>query len=395
MIEAAAGPFSGAPLWAIGLMSGTSMDGVDAAMVLTDGESVEAFGPAGGLGYRDGDVPNLARVAADWTRYRPPAGEALAAELAAAECEVLRVHAEAVARVLAGAAEGPMPAVVGFHGQTVAHAPDAGPDGGWTWQLGCGAALARVLNRPVVWDFRTADMAAGGQGAPLVPFFHFALARRMGAAAGITEPLAFLNIGGVANVTWVDPGRAAPDEEGALVAFDTGPGNALVDDWMRARTGAPMDAGGRAAAAGRLHRDRLASNSARAFLDRRPPKSLDRNDFRAVLAAMQGLSAEDGAATLTAFTADCVVESVRHMPAPPSRWLVCGGGRRNAAMMRTLTDRLDAPVEPAEAAGLDGDMLEAQAFAYLAVRVLRGLPTSAPSTTGCRAPVCGGRVSEP
>jgi anhydro-N-acetylmuramic acid kinase len=169
---------------------------------------------------------------------------------------------------------------------------------------------------------------------------------------------------------------------------------------MRARTGAEMDAEGGAAAAGRVHRDRLASNSARAFLDRRPPKSLDRNDFRAVLSAMEGLSVEDGAATLTAFTADCVAESLRHMPASPTRWLVCGGGRRNATMMRMLAERLPAAVEPVEAARiddvpLDGDMLEAQAFAYLAVRVLRGLPTSAPSTTGCRAPVCGGRVSMP
>ena len=383
MIEAA----TGRPVWAMGLMSGTSMDGVDTGLLLTDGETIEAFGAAGSLAYREGDIPNLAAVAADWARYRPPATEELADGLAAAGREVLRVHAEAVARTLAQAAEGPMPAAIGFHGQTVAHAPDEG----WTWQLGDGGALARVLNRPVVWDFRTADMAAGGQGAPLVPFFHFALAGRMGAA----EPLAFLNIGGVANVTWVDPGRAAPEEEGALVAFDTGPGNALVNDWMQARTGAPMDVDGEAAAAGRLHRDRLASNSARAYLDRRPPKSLDRNDFRAVLAAMEGLSAGDGAATLTAFTADCVAESVRHMPVPPARWLICGGGRRNATMMRMLAERLDAPVAPVETAAFDGDMLEAQAFAYLAVRVLRGLPTSAPSTTGCRAPVCGGRISMP
>ncbi len=388
------------PVWAMGLMSGTSMDGVDAALLLTDGETVQAFGASAGFTYRAGEIAHLTAVAADWTRYRPPGTEDLAAELAAAEGEVLRVHAEAVVRMLAGGAaidpRHPMPAVVGFHGQTVAHAPEQG----WTWQLGCGAALARVLNRPVVWDFRTADMAAGGQGAPLVPFYHSALARRIGVAGETPGPLAFLNIGGVANVTWVDPGRAAPEAEGALVAFDTGPGNALINDWMQARTGAPMDAGGGAAAAGRLHRDRLASNSARAYLDRRPPKSLDRNDFRAVLTAMEGLSAEDGAATLTAFTADCVADSVRHMPEPPVRWLVCGGGRRNATMMLMLAERLAAPVEPIEAAQidgvpLDGDMLEAQAFAYLAVRALRGLPSSAPSTTGCRAPVCGGRVSLP
>jgi anhydro-N-acetylmuramic acid kinase len=381
---------AGRPIWALGLMSGTSMDGVDAALILTDGEAVEAFGPSETFLYRDDEVPFLRAVAAEWRHYRPAVDEDAVAELAAAGTEVLRVHAEASVALMAGAArrsDPPLPAVVGFHGQTVAHLPEEG----WTWQLGDGAALARVLNRPVLWDFRSEDMAAGGEGAPLAPFYHFALAKHIGAAA----PVAFLNIGGVANVTWVDPAKPAPEAEGALVAFDTGPGNALVNDWMRARIGEPMDSGGAAAAVGRVHRDRLGSNSARAFLDRRPPKSLDRNEFRGVLAAMEGLTTNDGAATLTAFTADCVADALRHMPAPPSRWLVCGGGRRNFTLMRMLAARLEAPVEPVEAAGLDGDMLEAQAFAYLAVRVLRGLPTSAPATTGCRSPVCGGRVSMP
>ena len=386
MIEVAAGR----PVWALGLMSGTSLDGVDAAMLLTDGETVEAFGPSAARAYGPGEIAALARVHADWTRYRPARAEADAATLAEAEAEVVRLHAEAVARLLAGAAaqsDAPMPAVLGFHGQTVAHAPDRG----WTWQIGDGAALARALNRPVVWDFRTADMEAGGQGAPLAPFYHFALARRIGAEA----PLAFLNIGGVANVTWVDPSKSAPEEEGALAAFDTGPGNALVNDWMAAHTGEAMDRDGAAAAAGTIRRERLAGNSGRAYLERAGPKSLDRNDFSGVVRAVGELSTEDGAATLTALTADCVAESLRHMPAPPARWLVCGGGRRNAAMMAMLADRLGARVEPVEAVGLDGDMLEAQAFAWLAVRVLRGLPTSAPSTTGCREPVCGGRISCP
>jgi anhydro-N-acetylmuramic acid kinase len=373
------------PLWSLGLMSGTSMDGIDAAMVLTDGDTIEAFGPSAAVDYREGETVATARVFRDWHPYRPPADARRAAELSAAEAEVTENHAAAVARLLAQT--GPSPAVIGFHGQTVAHAPDEG----WTWQLGDGAALARALNRPVVWDFRSADMAAGGQGAPLVPFFHFALARRIGVAA----PVAFLNVGGVANVTWVDPAAPAPEAPGALVAFDTGPGNALINDWMAARIGAAMDADGAAAAAGRVHRDRLTSNAAVSYLDRRPPKSLDRNDFAAILHAIEGLSAEDGAATLTGFTADCVAASLRHMPAPPGRWLVCGGGRRNPTLMRMLAGALAAPVEPVEAVGLDGDMLEAQCFAWLAVRVLRGLPTSAPATTGCRAPVSGGRVARP
>ncbi|WP_340110506.1 anhydro-N-acetylmuramic acid kinase [Pikeienuella sp. HZG-20] len=375
------------PIWTLGLMSGTSMDGVDAALLLTDGEEISAFGPSDYLRYRRGDVDALETVMRDWRAYRPPGGAAEAATLAAAEREVLFLHAAAAAKLLAGAPDHPAPELIGFHGQTIAHAPEEG----WTWQLGDGAALARILNRSVVWDFRSADVAAGGEGAPLAPFYHFALARRLGGGA----PVAFLNIGGVANVTWVDPSKGAPDAPGALLAFDTGPGNALVNDWMARKTGASMDRGGAAAAAGAADRARLRSDATRAFLERRPPKSLDRNQFKDALEAMAGLSVNDGAATLTALTVDCVAASVRHMPAPPGRWLICGGGRRNPVMMRMLSTALDQPVDPVEAVGLDGDMLEAQAFAYLAVRALRGLPNSASGTTGAKAPVVGGALARP
>ncbi|MBK0400222.1 anhydro-N-acetylmuramic acid kinase [Limibaculum sp. M0105] len=375
----------GRPVWSLGLMSGTSMDGVDAAMVLTDGETIEAFGPAAAMDYRPGDTTFTELVFRDWRRYRPPAGEGHATELAEAEGEVVANHAAAVVRLLARAAR--MPDVIGFHGQTVAHAPEAG----WTWQLGDGGTLARALNRPVVWDFRSADMAAGGEGAPLAPFYHFALARRIGA----DRPLAFLNIGGVANVTWVDPSQPAPEAQGALLAFDTGPGNALINDWMLRRTGQGLDRDGAAAAAGEVDWMAVGLNSAGAFFERRPPKSLDRNEFALVLDRIGALSTEDGAASLTMLTVEAVAEGARHFPSPPTRWLVCGGGRRNATMMRWLAERLGAPVDPVEAVGLDGDMLEAQAFAWLAVRVLRGLPTSAPATTGCAAPVCGGRLAQP
>ncbi|MEM1162737.1 MAG: anhydro-N-acetylmuramic acid kinase, partial [Pseudomonadota bacterium] len=278
---------------------------------------------------------------------------------------------------------------LGIHGQTVSHRPDDA----FTLQIGMPQTQTNWIGTKFaqVTDFRTADMQAGGQGAPLAPFYHFALAKRIHA----TEPLAFLNVGGVGNVTWVDPAKGAPEEPGALVAFDTGPGNALVNDWMQLQTGELLDRDGEAAAEGTVVRARLATNSGKEYLDRRPPKSLDRNDFHGVLQAVAGLSTEDGAATLTYFTADCVAQAQKHMPSPPSRWLVCGGGRHNKTMMRMLAERLDAPVDPVEAIGLDGDMLEAQAFAYLAVRVLRGLPTSAPSTTGCSEPVCGGRIIYP
>ncbi len=376
---------TGRPIWALGQMSGTSLDGIDSALLLTDGETVSDFGMTAFLPYREGGLRALPEVWKDWARFRPTHTNEDQALLAEAAQEVEAAHAMAAVNLLINKVASP--AVLGFHGQTVAHDPEAG----WTWQLGDGAAVARAVNRAVIWDFRTADMEADGQGAPLAPFYHFALAKHIGA----TEPLVFLNNGGVANITWVDPTKERPEDEDALLAFDTGPGNALVNDWMQGHTGEPMDRDGAAAAQGRAHRDRLNTNSGREYLRRPGPKSLDRNDFHGVLGAMEGLSTNDGAATLTQFTADCVAASVRHMPSPPSRWLVCGGGRLNPTMMSMLAERLDAPVEPVEAVGLDGDMLEAQAFAYLAVRVLRGLPTSAPSTTGCREPVSGGRISYP
>ena len=372
---------TGKPIWALGLMTGTSMDGVDAATILTDGETVSPYGSSYSGPLSSFTEGALREVVADPDRYFEPKTQADFEGIQEFHSSFLVDQATAVMWVLRGCGDD-FPELVGLHGQTIVHRPDEG----FTWQLGHGPEFAKMLNRPVVSDFRLDDIKQGGQGAPLAPFYHFALARWFGADA----PLAFLNIGGVGNVTWIDPSKSTPEEPGALIAFDTGPGNALVNDWMRERTGAAQDTDGAAAANGTIHRDRLSSNSGQAYLDRPGPKSLDRNDFHGVLAAMEGLSITDGAATLTAFTADCVAASVRHMPSPPTRWLVCGGGRHNATMMRMLADRLEAPVEPVEAVGLDGDMLEAQAFAYLAVRVLRGLPTSAPSTTGCREPVCGG-----
>ena len=369
------------PIWAMGLMCGTSMDGVDAALLRTDGETVAAFGPSLELApaYNDADKAALNRAATLYADGGAPEGEAADALARLVE----RAHLAAFT-ALRARADAPVEAV-GFHGQTVFHAPERGV----TVQLGDGARLAEMAGAPVVWDFRSADVAAGGEGAPLAPFYHFALARRIGAEA----PLCFLNIGGVANVTWVDPRRAAPEEGGALLAFDTGPGNALVDDWMMRRSGEALDRDGAAAAAGRAHADRITLNSAEDYIARTPPKSLDRNAFSMALDRMEGLSTEDGAATLTALTVEAVRRSAAHLPAPPSRWLVCGGGRRNPTLMRMLGQALTAPVQPVEAAGLDGDMLEAQAFAYLAVRVMRSLPISAPSATGVARAMTGGRVS--
>jgi anhydro-N-acetylmuramic acid kinase len=374
----------GNPVWALGLMSGTSMDGVDAALLLTDGETVTEFGASLFLPYNEAyrdqmAAANRAAPAQSTENLLDP--RAWPSALTRLADSAVAIHLDAIAGL------GGAPDAIGFHGQTVSHRPREG----FTLQLGDGAAVAKGSGVTTVWDFRSTDMRNGGEGAPLAPFYHFALA----GMAGFAQPVAFLNLGGVGNVTWIDPQALAPDEPGALLAFDTGPANALIDDFIASRTGERFDAGGATAARGAISKRVLAEIPSFSYLDRTPPKSLDRNDFLPVLDAVSDLETMDGAGTLTAFTADCVAQSLRHMPSPPTRWLVCGGGRHNATMMRMLAERLDAPVDPVEAVGLDGDMLEAQAFAYLAVRVLRGLPTSAPSTTGCRAPVCGGRISYP
>lgn len=351
---------------ALGLMSGTSLDGVDAAVIETDGVAIRGFGPSLSQPYAPEDRAAI-RAAFGWG----PA-EAVAALVDAR-------HIQAVEAL------GASPELIGYHGQTVAHDPARGR----TRQLGDGRILARRLGAPVVWDFRSADMAAGGQGAPLASFFHWACARHVGAS----RPVAFLNLGGVGNVTWVDPQAEAPEAEGALLAFDTGPGNALIDDFMAARAGRPFDEDGAAAASGRVSAEALARLLDAPYLAAPPPKSLDREDFAFALKLVEGLSVEDAAATLTMITAECVAQGVPALPSPPARWLVTGGGRRNPVLMRMLSERLGVAVEPVEAAGLDGDMLEAQAFGYLAVRAAQGLPLSAPGTTGCRTPVAGGRIA--
>jgi anhydro-N-acetylmuramic acid kinase len=345
---------------AIGLMSGTSLDGIDVAIVATDGRQRAEPGPALTVPYS----PTLRE------RLRGVLGGS--GPVAEVERALTEAHAAAVGRFVA--AHGVAAEVIGFHGHTVLHRPAERR----TWQIGDGALLASLTGIDVVCDFRSADVAAGGEGAPLVPLFHAAL------AAALDKPLAVLNIGGVANVTWLGA------EDGAILAFDTGPGNAPIDDWALRHLGQPVDRDGALARAGRVDAARLAAFLAHPFFDRRPPKSLDRDDFSAFGDA--GLGAADGAATLTAMTAAAIARAAAHFPAPVGRWLVTGGGRHNPALMAELARRLGAPVAPVEAAGWDGDALEAQAFAYLAVRALEGLPLSLPSTTGVARPMTGGRL---
>ncbi len=359
------------PVRALGTMSGTSLDGVDAALLLTDGQEVLEFGPTA---YRPYTGAERAVLRAALGRWPGDAGVAEAAEVVEA------AHAELLSRF--DGAE-----VIGFHGQTLAH----DPRGRGTHQAGDGSVLAGVLGLPVVWDFRSADVRMGGQGAPLAPFFHFACARLIGAAG----PLAFLNLGGVGNLTWVDPARPGPEAAGALLAFDTGPANAPVNDLMQARLGLAQDEGGALAAQGAVDEAVIAAFLTHPFFSRRPPKSLDRDAFAGLVDAVAGLGDADAAATLTAAAAAAVARGARHFPRPPAQVLVAGGGRRNATLMAMLAERMACPVRPVEAAGLDGDMLEAQAFAFLAVRVQRGLATSCPGTTGVAAAACGGRISRP
>lgn len=384
-----------AVLRTIGLMSGTSLDGVDAAWVETDGATVARTGPALTLPYDPGlraDLRRLldalaalpsAEIAAALARDPPglPPGHPDAARLADSIRRLTERHAEAVAAVRAEAG-GAAPDMIGFHGQTLLHRPADR----LTWQAGDAALLARLAGGvAVAHDFRSADVAAGGQGAPLVPVVHAAL------AAALPKPLAVLNLGGVGNVTWIGAG------EGALLGFDTGPANAPIDDWARRHTGQGFDRDGALARAGRADAGVLARLAAHPYLAAPPPKSLDRLDFHAALAGagLDALSPADGAATLTAFLAACVAAAARHLPEAPRRWLVTGGGRRNPAVMAALAAALAAPVDPVEAVGWDGDALEAQAFGVLAARVVHGLPLTFPGTTGAPRPLAGGRILRP
>lgn len=349
-------------------MSGTSVDGVDVALIETDGEQVKSFGPFVNVPYAD-DVRR--RIRAAFGAERP--NEATAA----AEQAVTAAHIEAMKRWSqeSGIALSTVD-VVGFHGQTITHRPERH----FTWQVGDGAMLARATGVKVVSDLRIADVKAGGQGAPLVPVYHAALAR------DLPRPLAVVNIGGVGNVTWIGA-------DGSLLAFDTGPGNGPIDDWCMRRAGQRFDRDGALAAAGKVDRARVERFSEHRFFAVTPPKSLDRGDFSDSWA--EGLSVADGAATLTRGTARAIALAARHFPAPAVQWVIAGGGARNPTLLKAIAEETRGKVVTADSLGWNGDALEAQAFAFLAVRSLRGLPITFPGTTGAPRPMTGGRLDEP
>lgn len=355
----------------IGLMSGTSLDGVDAALLETDGERIGRFGPRLTLPYPE---PLRRRLRALLTRA--PVLDPDDAEAAAIGREITLHHLAAVEAL------GEPAGLIGFHGQTILHAPREGR----TWQIGDAALLAARSGTTVVFDFRSRDVAAGGEGAPLAPIFHLHLARH----AGLAPPVAILNIGGVANLTWIGEG-------GSFWACDSGPGNGPLDDWAARHLGTAADWDGALARAGRVDGRVLAALMAHPHFDRPPPKSLDRLSFAETLAAsgLARLGAADGAATLVAWIAESVARALAFAPARPRRLLVTGGGRRNPAILAALTERLGLPALPVEKVGWDGDALEAQCFAFLAARVRRRLPLTFPSTTGAPAPLEGGRILRP
>ncbi|HWY62543.1 MAG TPA: anhydro-N-acetylmuramic acid kinase [Rhizomicrobium sp.] len=385
----------------IGLMSGTSLDGVDAALLETDGADIAIPGPALTIPYSK-ETRALLRAALDDAR-KVAEGAPVPQSVREAERHLTEAHAEAVKALLAKAGlAAQQVALIGFHGQTILHRPAQR----WTWQIGDGALLARLTGIDVVNDFRSADVKAGGQGAPLMPFYHAVLARksalthpRSGSPFGakhleggdaVAGPrasegrggLVIVNVGGVANVTYVSGDT--------VLAFDTGPGNAPIDDWMQTHSGKPVDEDGAFAATGKVDDAALDKMLANDYFDRVPPKSLDRMDFG--MEAVKNLSPADGAATLTAFTAASIARAREHFPEPATTWIICGGGRHNKTLMAMLKARVNAPVIAAEEAGWNGDAMEAEGFAYLAMRAKKGLPLSLPTTTGVQQPMTGGKL---
>ncbi|MBO0664444.1 anhydro-N-acetylmuramic acid kinase [Jiella sp. MQZ9-1] len=367
--------------WAIGLMTGTVLDGqIDVAAIRTDGETITEFGPYELVAY-DADVtPLIERAVADARAWQFAGDEP--ASFAVAEKRLTDAQSEAV-RGFCARHGLPLEALsaVGFHGQTVLHRPAEAGLAGRTRQLGDGALMAARLGVTVVHDFRSADVAAGGQGAPLAPVYHRALLDRLGAG----PETAILNLGGVANLTAFDGAR--------LIAFDTGPANAPINDWIKAHGAGEMDRDGHLALAGRVDEARLSRLLTHPYLTRAFPKSLDRFSF--VMTMADGLSLEDGAATLTAFTCGAVGKALDLLPHRPDRLVVCGGGRHNPAIMAALAARAGVTAVNADDCGLRGDAVEAECFAFLAMRTLAGLPISFPLTTGAPQPLAGGVVNRP
>lgn len=348
------------PILALGLMSGTSLDGIDAAFIVTDGIRIFDKGPVGFLRYDLAFRQKLKQCLGIFQRT-PPVQEV--------ERELTIKHAELVLDLLK--TSGLKPQLIGFHGQTIFHAPPK------TLQLGDGNLLAKLTGIDVIYNFREKDCRNGGQGAPLVPVYHRALAQ------GMTKPIVFVNIGGVANITYVE------DEQ--LIAFDTGPGNALLDDYVYANYGIPFDTDGAIAAIGTPNEKLVQSWLANPFFKIAYPKSLDRDRFRSLTTSLAGIKLADAVATLTFFTAQAIGLACKQLPSKPEQLILCGGGAKNKTLVAYLAKILGSTnVTTTETVGLQGDFIEAEAFAFLAVRSFYDFPISFPLTTGVKLPLTGG-----
>ena len=361
----------------LGLMSGTSLDGIDMAILATDGAAHITAGASDFAAYDDKTRQHLRSVldrAANVATADLRQQEAWPDWLQAAQRLVTQAHCDAVQNFLSQKTDREV-TLIGFHGQTICHRPQEG----FTLQIGDGAALAQAVGVPVVGQFRLADMAAGGQGAPLAPLFHAAL---IGEAQ---NPVAVVNLGGIANVTWLHKDK--------IMAFDTGPANALLDDWVARQSGAAYDKDGALAASGQVDKTALATLLAHDYFTAPPPKSLDRLAFN--VDALAHLSLADGAATLSAFTVQSLALGLAQCPLPPQRVVLCGGGRHNRHIVAQLSALMEAEIVLCETLGWQGDDLEAQAFAWLAARAQQGLPLSVPTTTGVKAPTSGGQLFRP
>lgn len=359
---------------AMGFMSGTSMDGIDAAIIETDGETIKRFGPTCARSFNRQQHALLMQAIGAARNIKSRTERP--GVLAKAEHFITHAHSEVANELMAreGLTTGDID-IIGFHGQTVFHKPEAA----LTVQIGDGAKLAALTGIDVVSDFRAADMVAGGQGAPLAPVFH----RAMQQHSGFNEVGVCVNIGGISNITWLS-------RSGDMIAFDTGPGNVLLDAWCQRHLDQPFDRDGELSSSGTVDEGVLEILLQNPYFKKPPPKSRDKTDFD--LTGVEALSVADGAATLAAFSAETIAMSQHHMPEPPQKWIICGGGRLNAAIMRELQQRIEAPVVSAEEAGFSGGDIEAQAFGYLAVRVVNGLPITFPGTTGVPTPTLGGVV---
>ena len=366
-------------LTALGLMSGTSMDGIDVALLRTNGDDIEHFGPTQFFPYSIEQRTAIQMAISDARAINNRADRS--GSLGYAEVEITKAHIDAVRGYLANNKIQPQSVdLIGFHGQTVIHKPEEK----LTVQLGDGHGMHQALGIPIVYDLRANDISQGGQGAPLVPIYHYGLAKYN----RLPLPNLIVNIGGVANITWIG-------ENGKLIAFDTGPGNALIDDWVNLHFGMHMDLDGAIAAKGQINREVLSRLMQNPYFTRTPPKSLDRNHFN--FAAVEDLSVEDATATLTAFTAHSLAASIKHLPKFPKMWVITGGGAFNPTLCKELASAIlgygEADIRRAGDLGWQSNFIEAQAFAYLAVRAHYKMPVTFPGTTGVQSPLSAGQFA--